>query len=98
MQVVVVSLTDMRMLFFAIVGFVVLASLTTKVDAYKSYSQYQLWRLNVTNDEQLKQLVDFRRQAYTHSINFWSEDIRINASVNMAHSNIPSPDGHFDLD
>lgn len=88
----------MTMLVFVILGFALFASLNSNIDAYKSYDQYQLWRFNVTNDEQLKQLIDFRRQAYARSINFWSEDFRINAPVNYSNSNSPFFDDSVDLD
>lgn len=72
-----------KMSFSLIVSFIFLLVVNINVNAYKSYSQHQLWRLNVTNDEQVKQLIDFRRKSYEHNINFWSEDVRINIPVNF---------------
>ncbi|UJR24440.1 hypothetical protein I4U23_005816 [Adineta vaga] len=83
--VIVRVLKDMTMLLWAIVvSFVLLTTLNINVNAYKSYSQYQLWRLNITNDEQVKQLVDFRRKTNEQNINFWSEDIRTNIPIDVS--------------
>ena len=71
------------MLVFSFVGLFLLVTLSIDVNAYKSYSQHQLWRLNVTTNEQVKGLTDLRRKAYESNINFWSEDIRINIPVNF---------------
>ncbi|CAF1383396.1 unnamed protein product, partial [Adineta ricciae] len=62
----------------------ILSKINIDVNAYKSYSQHQLWRLNVTTDEQVKGLTDLRRKAYESNINFWSEDIRINIPVDVS--------------
>ncbi len=71
------------MLVTAFIAFCLLAA--ANVDAYgsKSYSQYQLWRLHVTNNEQVAKLLDFSRIAYQHNINFWSEDFRVDLPVNL---------------
>jgi hypothetical protein len=73
----------MRMLFLSIVGLVLLATINLNVYAYKSYSQYQLWRLHVTNNEQVDKLLEFSHKAYEHDINFWSEEFQINIPVNF---------------
>jgi len=71
------------MLFSSIVAFFLLATINLNVYAFKSYSQYQLWRLHVTNNEQVAQLLDFSRIAHQHKINFWSEEFRMNIPVNL---------------
>ncbi len=73
----------MRMLFSSIIAFFLLATINLNVYAFKSYSQYQLWRLHVTNNEQVAQLLDFSRIAHQHKINFWSEEFRMNIPVNL---------------
>ena len=73
----------MRMLGFSFIVLVLLATFNSNVYAYKSYSQHQLWRLHVTNNEQIGKLLDFSRTAYKHNINFWSEEFRINIPVNL---------------
>ncbi|CAF4475459.1 unnamed protein product, partial [Rotaria magnacalcarata] len=55
-----------------------LVTIHLNVYAFKSYSQYQLWRLDVTNNEQVAKLLDFSRVAYQQNINFWSEEFRVN--------------------
>ena len=72
----------MRMLFSSVVAFFLLVTINLNVDAYKSYSQYQLWRLHVTNNEQVAKLLDFSRIAHQHKINFWSEEFHMNMPVN----------------
>jgi len=71
------------MLFSSIVAVFLLATINLNVYAFKSYSQYQLWRLHVTNNEQVAQLLDFSRIAHQHKINFWSEEFRMNIPVNL---------------
>ncbi|CAF0999580.1 unnamed protein product [Adineta ricciae] len=72
------------MVVLSFVGLFLLVAFGIDVNAYKSYSQHQLWRLNVTTDEQVKGLTDLRRKAYEFNINFWSEDIRINIPVDVS--------------
>lgn len=69
----------MRLYYF--VAFFLLATSYSSVDAFKSYSKYQLWRLRVTNNEQIARLIAFNRKAYQQNINFWSEEFRTNAPV-----------------
>jgi hypothetical protein len=73
----------MRILGISVILLVVLSTINVSVNAYKSYSQYQLWRLHVTNNEQVAQLLDFSRIAHQHKINFWSEEFRTNIPVNL---------------
>jgi hypothetical protein len=77
---------DMRMSVNSFIAFFLLAIINSDAYAFKSYSQYQLWRLNVTNIEQLAILSDFSHIAYQHNINFWSEQFRINTPVNFKFS------------
>jgi hypothetical protein len=70
----------MRLLVFSIVALVIIAS---NVHAYKSYSKHQLWRLHVTNNEQVAKMLEFSRMAHLHDINFWSEEFRINIPVGL---------------
>jgi hypothetical protein len=74
---------DMRMLVSSLAVLVLFATFNSNVFAYKSYSQHQLWRLQVTNNEQVGKLLDFSRQAYKHNINFWSEEFRMNIPVSL---------------
>ncbi len=77
---------DMRMLVNSFIAFFLSATINFNADAFKSYSQYQLWRLNVTNIEQVAVLRDFSHIAYQHNINFWSEQFHINTPVNFKFS------------
>lgn len=63
------------------VAFFLFSAIQINVDAFKSYSRHQLWRLHVTNDEQVTKLLDFRRLAHNKNINFWSDEIRKNLPV-----------------
>jgi hypothetical protein len=73
----------MRMLVSSIVAFVLLGTITSNVHAYKSYAKHQLWRLHVTNNEQVAKMLDFSRIAHLHNINFWTEEFRINVPVSF---------------
>ncbi len=73
----------MSMLATSFIAFFLLASINLNAYAFKSYSQYQLWRLNVTNNEQVAKLHDFSHIAYQHNINFWSERFGVNMPVNF---------------
>ncbi|CAF1432857.1 unnamed protein product [Adineta steineri] len=53
------------------------------VYAYKSYSQYQLWRLHATNNEQVAKLIDFSHIAHQHKVNFWSEEFHIDLPIDV---------------
>jgi hypothetical protein len=75
------------MLLSSFIVVVLLATFNLNVYAYKSYSQHQLWRLHVTNNEQLGKLLDFSRTAYKHNINFWSEEFRMDMPVNLLLNN-----------
>jgi hypothetical protein len=69
------------MLVTSFIALFLLATANLNVYAYKTYSQYQLWRLHVTNNEQVAKLLDFSRIAHQFDINFWSEEFRINIPV-----------------
>ena len=73
----------MRRMVSSILVFFLLATINFSVYADKSYSQHQLWRLHVTNNEQVAKLLEFSRTAYQHNINFWSEEFRMNIPVNL---------------
>ncbi len=77
---------DMRMLVNSFIAFFLLATINFNAYAFKSYSQYQLWRLHPTNIEQVAVLRDFSHIAYQHNINFWSEQFHINTPVNFKFS------------
>lgn len=71
----------MRMFVSSILVFVFLTTLTSNIQAYKTYSKHQLWRLHVTNNEQVAKMLQFRQFAHVHDINFWSDEFRINIPV-----------------
>ena len=58
--------------------------LLTSASAYKSYSNHQLWRLTVNNNNQLQKLIDFSRTAYKFDINFWSDEFRVDSPVDIS--------------
>ena len=68
----------MKILTASIIVFILLR---TTIHAYKSYSNHQLWRLHIKNNEQVAKLLEFSRLAYIHDIDFWSEEFRINVPV-----------------
>ncbi|CAF4417589.1 unnamed protein product [Rotaria sp. Silwood2] len=49
----------------------------------RSYANHQLWRLHVTNREQLAKILAFSRIAHLHDINFWSEHFRIHEPIDV---------------
>jgi hypothetical protein len=59
----------------------------TNVTGYQTYSQHQLWRLHMKNNEQVEHLLAFSRTAYRHGINFWSEEFRMHVPVSVAAEN-----------
>ena len=63
--------------------FVLFGALTSNIQAYKTYSKHQLWRLQVTNNEQVAKMLEFRRVAHVHDINFWSDEFRMNIPVSL---------------
>lgn len=71
----------MRMLISSLVVCLLLATIHADAEGYKTYSQHQLWRLEMKNNEQVGQLLDFSRRAHDHGVNFWSEEFRINVPV-----------------
>ncbi len=76
----------MRVLVSSITVFVLLGTIAFDVQAYKSYAKHQLWRLQVTNNEQVAKMLDFSRVAHLHDINFWSEEFRMNVPVSLSLS------------
>ncbi|CAF2831627.1 unnamed protein product [Rotaria sp. Silwood2] len=72
------------MLVHYFVAFFLLSTIHLNVNAFESYSQYQLWRLYVTNNEQVAKLLDFSRISYQHNINFWSEEFRQNTPIDAS--------------
>ncbi len=79
----IIILDMMRTLVSSIVSFILLGTIALNVHAYKSYSKHQLWRLHVTNNEQVAKILDFRRSAHIHDINFWTEEFRMNIPVSL---------------
>jgi hypothetical protein len=73
----------MTMLVSSIVAFILLGTIASNAHAYKSYAKHQLWRLHVTNNEQVAKMLDFSRMSHLHDINFWSEEFRINIPVSL---------------
>ncbi|UJR21272.1 hypothetical protein I4U23_024366 [Adineta vaga] len=69
------------MLFSSFVVIFLLATINSNVNAYKSYSQYQLWHLHIINNEQAARLLDFSRLAHQQKINFWSDEFRMNMPI-----------------
>ncbi|CAF0833065.1 unnamed protein product [Rotaria sordida] len=49
----------------------------------KSYANHQLWRLHVTNNEQIAKILAFSRIAHLHDINFWSKHFRIHEPIDI---------------
>ena len=80
---VIVIVATMRMFVSSIFVCVLLATLTANIQAYKTYSKHQLWRLHVTNNEQVGKMLQFRQYAHIHDINFWSDEFRINIPVSQ---------------
>ena len=70
----------MRFSWFALLLFVGICS---NIDAEKTYSRHQLWRLNIKNIQQLSKIIEFSRIAHRHDINFWSDEFRINVPVSV---------------
>ncbi len=73
----------MRTLVSSVVAVVILGTIVSNIHAYKSYSKYQLWRLHVTNNEQVAKMLEFSRIAHLHNINFWTEEFRMNVPVSF---------------
>ena len=71
----------MRILSVPIIVSILLASILSNVNAYKSYSKHELWRVYVRNNEQVARMLEFSRIAHLHGINFWSEEFRMNIPV-----------------
>lgn len=78
---VTITLTMARTLATSIVAFILLGILVLNINAYKSYSKYQLWRLHMKNNEHVAKMLEFSRLAHLHDINFWSEEFRMNVPV-----------------
>ncbi|CAF4916492.1 unnamed protein product, partial [Rotaria sp. Silwood2] len=66
------------------VPFFLLLTINLNVYALKSYSQYQLWRLYVTNNEQGAKLLRFSHTAYQQNISFWSENFHENIPIHVS--------------
>ena len=73
----------MRILVISCVVFFLLAIINGNVDAFKSYFNYQLWRLYPTNSEQVEKLREFSRIAHEHDVNFWTERFLVNVPVSF---------------
>lgn len=73
----------MRSLVSAIMVCILLGMAVFNVQAYKSYSKHQLWRLRVQNNEQVASMLEFSRTAHVHGINFWSEEFRMDVPVSV---------------
>ncbi|CAF0881667.1 unnamed protein product, partial [Adineta ricciae] len=71
----------MRILSVPIIVSVLLVSILSNVNAYKSYSKHELWRVYVRNNEQVARMLEFSRIAHLHGINFWSEEFRMNIPI-----------------
>jgi len=68
----------------SLIGVVFLFALAlVNVEGFRTYSQHQLWRLNITNDAQVAKMLEFRRFAHRHDIDFWSDEIRRNLPVDI---------------
>lgn len=64
--------------------FMLCGALISNIQAYKTYSKHQLWRLHVNNNEQVAKILEFRRIAHVHDINFWSDEFRMNIPVSLS--------------
>lgn len=70
------------MLKSSLIGVAILFALASvNVEGFRTYSQHQLWRLNITNNAQVAKMLEFRRFAHRHDIDFWSDEIRRNLPV-----------------
>ncbi len=71
----------MRRLVTSCIALFLLTTINGNVDAFKTYSQYQLWRLYAANDKQVEKLRDFSRVAYQHNVSFWTERLHVHVPV-----------------
>lgn len=60
---------------------VLVAIVYANANTVKSYSGYQVWRLQATNDDQIRKLLDFSHRAHQFNVNFWSEEFRVDLPV-----------------
>ncbi|CAF0819240.1 unnamed protein product [Rotaria sordida] len=58
-------------------------TIVTNGNYAKSYANHQLWRLHVTNNEQIAKILAFSRIAHLHDINFWSKHFRIHEPIDI---------------
>lgn len=65
---------------FVIAFILILGSDASDIEK-KSYAGHQLWRLTLRTHDQLTRMIDLRRLAHQHDINFWSEELRLNTPV-----------------
>ena len=56
-------------------------SIVTDAEYSKSYAKHQLWRLRVSNNEQISKIAAFKRTAHLHDIEFWTEHFSIQTPV-----------------
>lgn len=74
----------LKMLKSSAIGVLLLFILAlSKSDGLRTYSQHQLWRLNITNNAQLAKILEFRHIAHRHDINFWSDEFHRNMPVRI---------------
>lgn len=74
----------MRMLVASCIVLSLLATIYGHVNGFKSYSQYQLWRLYATNSEQLERLRDVSRTAHQNNVTFWTERFHVDMPVSSS--------------
>ncbi|CAF3973238.1 unnamed protein product [Adineta steineri] len=71
------------MLSSPLIVLILLLTIGTSVSYEKSYANHQVWRLHITNNEQIAKISAFSHIAHLHDINFWSEHFRIDESVDV---------------
>lgn len=71
----------MRMMCSTFIVLVLFMGIIADTDYSKSYAKHQLWRLRVSNDEQISKIAAFKRIAHLHDIDFWTEHFSIHTPV-----------------
>jgi hypothetical protein len=71
----------MKMLPSISIVLALLMSIVVDADYDKSYGKHQLWRLRLTNNEQIAKIATFKRIAHLHDIDFWTEHLSIHTPV-----------------
>ncbi|CAF4492834.1 unnamed protein product, partial [Didymodactylos carnosus] len=62
---------------------IVFLTTIVSVESFVSYNDHQLWRLSLTNNEQVLHILKLSREAYRYKLDFWTEEFRINVPVDV---------------